>query len=287
VFGQLAKLAPFHFEVDSDAWRASQKAPKHQIAAINCAPLVPIRTMKGASQCHMCGRCSGFRGAVGLARRSPNHEIVNVAGDMPSAWETALIVFGMIGIAGGAFHWSVSPWLIATKQMAARWLVEYAVLWPLEGTAPWWILTNYPDRNDVLTLLDGAVLIAYILTTAVGMSVAILVFLALANRALNRWSWSRFHHLAQSLIPIAGCGIFLGLSALSVTLLREEGLRLAWVGPARASLIAAAALWSLWLAIRIGRRYSESGLRRTSATVAMAGAIGIASAGPTLLFWVL
>ena len=36
--------------------------------------------MKGGSACHMCGRCSAFRGAVTLARRSPNHEIVHVAG---------------------------------------------------------------------------------------------------------------------------------------------------------------------------------------------------------------
>jgi uncharacterized protein involved in high-affinity Fe2+ transport len=30
----------------------------------------------------------------------------------------------------------------------------------VDATAPWWVLTNYPDRNDVLTLLDGALLVA-------------------------------------------------------------------------------------------------------------------------------
>ena len=28
------------------------------------------------------------------------------------------------------------------------------IIWPLEQSAPWWILTNYPDQNDVMTLPD-------------------------------------------------------------------------------------------------------------------------------------
>ena len=121
VFGVLAKLAPLHFEVDWQAWQTSQNLPKQLLPRVNCAPLVPIRTMRGASQCHMCGRCSGFRGAVMLAPRSPNHEIVEVAGGTANAWETALIIVGMIGIASGAFQWSVSPWFIYLKQSVAAW----------------------------------------------------------------------------------------------------------------------------------------------------------------------
>jgi polyferredoxin len=286
VFGVLSKLAPLHFEVDAEAWRISQLAPKRSLPRINCAPLVPIRTMRGTSQCHMCGRCSGFRGAVTLARRSPNHEIVNVAGSTPKPWETVLIVAGMLGVAAGAFHWSVSPWFIVAKQSVAAWLVGRDILWPLEISAPWWILTNYPDCNDVLTLLDGAMLLAYVFGTAAVLSAAICAALGIATAALGRWSWPRFHHLAQSLIPLAGCGVFLGLSALSVTLLRGEGLRLEWVGAVRIALIAGASLWSLWLASCIGRRYTASRLRRTASVLAIAGAIGAADVSSALLFWV-
>jgi len=286
VFGLLSKLAPLHFAVDAEAWRISQAAPKRRLPAVNCAPLVPIRTMRGTSQCHMCGRCSGFRGAVTLARRSPNHEIVNVAGSTPKPWETMLIVGGMMGIAAGAFHWSASPWFIAAKQSMAAWLVGRDVLWPLEMSAPWWILTNYPARNDVLTLLDGAMLLAYIFATAAVMSAAICAALSLATAALGRWSWPRFHHLAQSLIPLAGCGIFLGLSALSVTLLRGEGLSLAWVDAARMALIAGASLWSLWLAHSIGRRYTASAVRQTASTLAVAVAVATTDVSSALLFWV-
>ena len=50
--------------------------------------------------------------------------------------------------------------------------------------------------------------------------------LAASVRILGRWSMPRLHHLAQSLIPIAACGVFLGLSSLTVTMLRAEGLTL-------------------------------------------------------------
>lgn len=106
VFGLLSKLAPLHFHVDRTAWDLWRKPRGALVTSVNCAPLVPIRNMQGGSMCHMCGRCSDFRGAVALARRSPNHEIVHVAGGEPKPVETLLIVFGLLGLAAGAFHWS-------------------------------------------------------------------------------------------------------------------------------------------------------------------------------------
>jgi polyferredoxin len=284
VFALLSKLSPLHFRVDTAAWRASQLRHEHP-ARVNCAPLVPLRTMRGAGECHMCGRCSGFRDAIALSTRAPNEEIVNVAGRRTNPWETVLIVFGLMGIALGAFHWSASPWFVAVKQALAEWLVDHGVVWPLETAAPWWILTNYPGQNDVMTLLDGAVLIGYILATALLVGGVITLLLAGATRALGAWSWRRFHHLAQTLLPLAACGVFLGLSALSVTMLRAEGLALSWVGFARALFLAGAALWSIWLAWRVcglSARALPRGL--ATACVALATAVGLGGWG--LLFWI-
>jgi polyferredoxin len=284
VFALLSKLSPLHFRVDPEAWQASQRRREHP-ARVNCAPLVPIRTMRGAGDCHMCGRCSEFRGAVALSTRAPNEEIVNVAGRRTNPWETVLIVFGLMGIALGSFHWSASPWFISVKQALAEWLVDHGVTWPLETVAPWWILTNYPGQSDVMTLLDGTVLIAYIVATGLVVGGAVTVLLAGATRALGAWSWPRFHHLAQALVPLAACGVFLGLSALSVTLLRAEGLTLSWVGAARALLLAGAALWSIWLAWRVAG-LSARGLPRGFATACVALATVVGVGGWVLLFWV-
>lgn len=283
VFGLLAKLAPLHFRVDQDAWRVSQTRHEHP-APITCAPLVPIRTMRGASTCHMCGRCSGFRGAVALSVRSPNSEIVN-GGGRTNPWETVLILFGLMGIALGAFHWSASPWFIQIKQTLAEWLVDHGSVWPIERSMPWWVLTDYPAKNDVLTLLDGVMLVAYILTTAVVVGLALTALLALATYASGRWSWPRFHHLAQTLIPLAGCGVFLGLSTLSVTLLRGEGWALQWIGLARLLLLAGACLWSVWLGWRV-TGLSTTGIKQGLATVCIALAASVSVAGWALLFWV-
>ncbi|GAC1334203.1 MAG: 4Fe-4S binding protein [Beijerinckiaceae bacterium] len=284
VFGLLTKLAPLHFRVDHDIWGAS-RAGRTGRRTVNCAPLVPIKTMQGSSLCHMCGQCSGFRGAIALARRSPNDEIVRVAKDDPKPWETALILFGLMGVAAGAFYWTGSDVFVAVKQAIAGFFVEHEILWPLGGHLPWFLLTNYPDNNDVLTPLDGALVVVYIAAVAITVGVATSACLALAARALGAWRAARFHHLAQGLLPIAGCGVFLGLSSLTVTLLRSDGFALGFVGPLRIALLAGAALWSLVLCWQIAGAHTQQRLRQAAAIVPSIAAIAIGVATWALLFW--
>ena len=286
VFGLLAKLAPVHFRVDEAAWTRSRHAHNAGVTPVNCAPLVPLRTMKGNHDCHMCGRCSGFRDAIELGARSPNHEIVEVAGAAPKPVETLLIVFGLMGVATGAFHWSASPWYIDVKQALATWLIDAGQTWPLQPSAPWWIFTNYPDVNDQLTLLDGAVLLAYIAATALVIGALVCACLYAATRSLGPWSAARFHHFAQSLIPIAACGVFLGLSATTVSLLRTEGVPFGFVGFLRAGLLGGAALWSIWLGWKIAGRAAASLPRRLGASFSVALAAGVGVLSWALLFWI-
>ncbi|TAK46640.1 MAG: 4Fe-4S binding protein [Xanthobacteraceae bacterium] len=286
VFAIMSKLAPVHFQVDRQAWDTWQRSP-HVAAAerINCAPLVPIRNMRGASACHMCGRCSGFHGAVTLQRRSPNHEIVHVAGTEVRPVETLLILFGLMGVAAGAFQWGSSPLYVQVKQALATWLIDHGMLWPVTVAPPWWILTNYPEQNDVMTLLDGAVLIGYIVVFAALAGIALGLCVAAASRVLGPWSWPRFHHLVQSLIPLAGCGVFLGLSMTTVTLLRHDGFYLDFAGPLRAALLTGAGLWSLWLGWSIGALHSSNVSRRIVAMLPLVLAATTSAGLFASLFW--
>ena len=285
VFGLLSKLAPLHFSVDRAVWHSWHKSRGTRVSGVNCAPLVPIRNMRGGSMCHMCGRCSGFRGAVMLARRSPNHEIVQVAGSEPKPIETILIIFGLLGLAAGAFHWSSSSLFVDVKQTIAEWLVNHGLVWLLQPMAPWWILTNYPEQNDVLSLLDGAVLVGYIAASTAIVGAAVSGCLAAAVLILGRWSMPRLHHLAQGLIPVAACGVFLGLSSLTVTMLRGEGLALDFVGALRAFLLAGAGIWSLWLGWRIAGLYAKAAAYRIVAMLPIGLGVGVGCAIWATLFW--
>lgn len=279
VFAVLSKLAPIHFRVDTGAWNPARHSD------VNCAPLVPIRSMRGASACHMCGRCSGAGGAIVLARRSPSDQIVRVAAGEANAGETLLILVGLFGIAAGAFHWSGSELFVTVKQSLAAWLVDHDVLWPLEGILPWWILTNYPEQSDVMTPLDGIVLLAYIASAALAIGAGLGGLLAAAARLLGRWRWQTFHHLVQSLIPLAGCGVILGLSITTVTLLRHDGFDLDFVGPLRAAMLAGAAAWSLWLGWRITGSYAGGRTRQLLAMLPLAAAVAAGTAVWASLFW--
>lgn len=285
VFGLLSKLAPVHFRVDPTTWRQS-KAQDGRTATVNCAPMVPIRTMESASPCHMCGRCAGFRNAIELETRHPDSEITTASARTATVWDSLLIITGLMGVATGAFLWSASPWFIAAKQKIAVWLAGQGVIWPLEQGLPWWLLTNYPQANDVLTLLDGAVLLGFIAAITGFMTLATGLPLAAAARLLGPgWQWQRFYHIVHGLIPMAACGVILGLSAQTVTLLRADGMRLLWVGEARMVALILAGAFSFHLIRKIATGYAPA---RYRTAIPLVGSLAIAAgAAPwVLLFWI-
>jgi polyferredoxin len=293
VFGLLAKLAPLHFRVDGEAWRKSYNTQTHDttsnrvipIQAVNCAPLVAMRKMQGASDCHMCGRCSGHRGAVTLSARSPNHEIVVLGEQLANGWQSALILLGLLGVAIGAFQWTVNPQWVQAKQFIAEWLIEREIFWPLAENAPWWVLTHYPELHDVFSWLDGAVLLGYIGATALVMGISISLPLAGAARLLGPWQRQRFYHLCQALIPLAGCGVFLGLSALTVSLLKGQGVPVFWANDLRLALLAGANLWTLVLAWGITGRYKPALPRRALGLGAVLLALAPINTAWAFMFW--
>ena len=269
VFGLLARLAPVHFRVDREAWKSKPAGTP----AIACAPLIDIPRMTGASACHACGRCSGHRDAVQLVARSPSTEVLALSPDTVSRWEVILLLFGVLGVALGAFQWSASPWLVALKQSIATWLVAHDSYALLADNAPWWLLTHYPEANDVFTWLDGLLVLFYIGTVALVTGGWLLMSLWVAEKFLGR-TGERWR-LAYALIPLAGTGAFLGLSMLTVTLLRAEGLVLAWVSPARAALLVAAVMWSAWLAWRMLVKTGAPGRRRGLAFAGVLAGMGL------------
>ncbi|RKP57558.1 4Fe-4S binding protein [Pararobbsia silviterrae] len=287
VFSLLARLAPFHYKVDELAWKRSYKDGEHghRVIPINCAPLVPLRNMKGNADCHMCARCSGHRDAIALSLRSPTTEVVHFGEKEANAWDTALILYGLLGIAIGAFHWTASPWFVELKQFFAGWLIDRNILWPLDTSAPWFLLTHYPDQNDVFSWLDGGLVVGYILATGAVYGTALLALLALGNRALGAWRFTRLHHLAQALIPLAGTGVFLGLSATTLTILKAEHLDLSWASAVRVLILGIANTWSAWLAVRVVGRHSANWIAKGAALACFAAALAVVDSAWWLMFW--
>jgi hypothetical protein len=182
---------------------------------------------------------------VALAARSPNAEILS--GTTVRTAEAVLLLFGLLGVAVAAFQWTVSPWFVALKQGAAEWLVNREVFWPLEDSPAWWLLTRQPEAGDVFSWLDGAAILVWI-----GGGALALGGIGLAGMRLAAWlaggDWRR---LALGLTPLAGIGLFLGLSMMSATHLRAEGASLGWLPVARGLLLALAVAWSGWLGARL------------------------------------
>jgi polyferredoxin len=246
VFSLLAKIAPFHFAVNQEQWKRHSGPPPR----INCAPLVNIRQMKSASACHACGRCSGYINAVDLAVRAPDSEIVAAGSKATSTAEAVTLIFGVIGICTAAMQWAGNPLFLSFKSALSAWLSGFEAFALLQSDAPWWILANYPEANTVYSLLDGLTLVLFIAGSGgmLGLAVLISAWLSVRLAGDAELTWQR---LTLGLIPVAGAGMFLGLSALTVSFLRGEGLDLQWMAWLQSALLAAGALFSAWIGMRL------------------------------------
>jgi hypothetical protein len=181
---------------------------------------------------------------------------------------------------------------VTAKQWAATWLVEHDIMWPLLDNAPWFILTHYPEVNDSFSWLDGAGILMFVVGATVCVGGASFLSLWIADRLapaapvpgepVSRWGRPGLHKLAQALIPSAGIGVFLGLSATTVNLLKHEGVQAAWAAPVRFTLLSLAVLWTLRLFARLLKPRQASALRKGLAWLVL-----LAGLAPFCLAWVL
>jgi len=216
---------------------------------------------------------------------APSDEVVALGDRQANGWDTALILYGLLGIAIGAFHWTGSPWFIAIKQSIAGWLIDRNIVWPLDTGAPWFLLTHYPAQNDVFSWLDGALIVGYIVATGVAYGTALLALLSAGVACLGRFDPRRLHHFALALIPLAGAGVFLGLSATTLSLLRAEHVPLGWASGVRIAILAISNAWSAWLAWRVTGRYSTRLWRRALAMAGFVAALAVVDSAWWLMFW--
>lgn len=280
VFAVLAKIAPLHYKVDRATW------DKHEgdFEPVNCAPLLDVRRMTSASECHACGRCAGQRDAVTFSARSPFAEVLNL--DAPARTPDALtLLYGVLGVATAAFQWTLSPWLLQAKIQAAEWLVEHDQFTLLDNDVPWWLLTHYPEANDLFTWLDGSLILAYLLGGGFLLGSLLLLGPLLASRCLQTpaLSWQR---LSLALTPLAAASVILGLSMLTVTHLKAEHVWLGWLPYFRIVLLGAGCLGSLWLSLRLSAAAATGLFKSGLAVAAMLWSIGLMAGIWSLVFFI-
>ncbi len=280
VFAVLAKIAPMHYRVDRAAWSRHEG----DFEPVNCAPLVDIRRMTSASECHSCGRCAGQRNAVELSWRSPFAEVLDIAAPAKTA-DALTLTFGVLGVATAAFQWTVSPWLLHIKLWLADWLVEHEFFAILDNDVPWWLLTHYPEASDMFTWLDGTLVLSYLLVGGALIGSLLLIGPAIAARLANRASltWQRF---TLALAPTAASSVILGLTMLTVTHLKAEGFWLGWLPYFRITLLTLGGLASLTLALRLALLTASSLPRRLGIITAMAWPIVLMTGIWSLVFFV-
>ncbi len=259
LFIVLARLSPVYFRVNQEAWVNAPRGTRSSLHnPVNCAPLIDIRRMTGASQCHMCGRCSDHRGAVTLAARSPNREVLSLTEREISRWDIALLAYGLLGLSVGAFQWMVSPWYVVLRNHVGAWAGRVATVWALQAPG-----------GGALQLVS---LLVYISGTAVILGSWILLWLHLAQRLIKRPGSSM--RLVYALTPLAGASMLLGSGVLTLNVLALPLTDLRWIGIVRDGLLAGGVIWSCALAAHMIKDWGDvpRWRRRLGCTAVLAAA---------------
>ena len=272
VFATLSKLSPYHFKPNKTQWKNFEGKTK----VVHCPTLLPLRTMNSSSECLMCGKCNNHRQAIHLSGRAPNEEIIKHGDTDQSLWQSIIIIFGLCGFAMSAFQWPNSFWLVHIRDVVDSWFLVHNIMWVFDTNSPWWLLTNYPEHNDVFTWIFGLEILLYI--TGIGLLLGCITtaFILLASFVSGEFSKVRFNHITQALIPLGSCCVFIGLLANTFNILEKyENLGFTWTIELRFILLGLATIWSTWLAYRIISKYTSSLQRKIISLTAILTAFAI------------
>ena len=211
MFSLLARCAILHFAVDRAQW---DRAPRRS-GAVDCPLLLDVRRLRSNEKCNMCARCSGHRNAVALSARAPGSEIVTLRDDELRVADALSVCFVLVGLTLSALHWRDWPW--------------YGPISSVLGSSSHHGWTSGLLSIAIGTLIFGGTLAALIVVAARGSLTLVL-------------------RLAYAIIPLAGIGLFLGLTEHPLAIPAREGVPSAALLPwLRAFFLAAGAIWSLYL----------------------------------------
>lgn len=221
LFSLLARGSALHFRVDRARWDA---APKPVPKPVDCPLLLDVRRLVSNEKCNMCGRCSGHRGAVTLAWRSPGAEIATLTAAEARPWEAAGICFVLLGLApaGALAHgdWrgilaltlamgiasAVLLWLAAWGNRALAILLSYGLI-PLGGAA---LFLSALGRSAQILAgqgIDSAPLLA-VLRPAILAAALVWSLILIRGIAAPLPPWPRRRVLAVMAVGGAGLALF-------------------------------------------------------------------------------
>ncbi len=244
-FSLVARLSFLHFAVDKAAWKA-WKGPAERV---NCAPLVNMQQMTGMSDCHACGRCHGYRGAIELKTRKPWDEMDHLSsGDISNA-EAFMMLWGVVGICLNS--------LAVQKSVVFHYVLRF-VNWLEIGLLP---PLGLPWMRFLATLLLGTVV-----------SIVVYLLLKACERLQFVVSWKQ---LVFALIPIAGWGIFVGVFREGLSVWQEYGFVCGWFPVVEKLILYSAIALSLrlgyWMLSRFKIVDLTAGISYTLAVFLVAG----------------
>jgi hypothetical protein len=221
-----------------------------------CPMMIDLARKEESRHCIECFRCVNpdAKGGLHLKLRRPGIEIERIREHHANPWEVWFLFLGT-GIALGGFLWSgLTLWQDA-RQLLGEIAIDNGWLWMVEP-GPSWLMSVYPERNEVLLWLDFSLIVAFIVAVmalyALVLSATTSAAAWLAGRMGGDGGFStRFTELGYQIAPVAMVSLVIGLGYALFEPLRHTPLGTQGIAAAKVALFSLGLGWSLWLGWRI------------------------------------
>ncbi len=247
-----------------------------------CPTMIDLRRKEESRHCIECFRCvkPETKGWLRMRLRRPGEEIEQIRRHNPNAAEIWFLFLGT-GIALGGFLWLAMPLFGHLRRTIGEWFIIQGWTW-VGYSGPSWLMVVQPERREVFVWLDFIMIVGFMTTCMVVVSVWLTLTTILSAWLAGRLGGDldlrrRFVELGYQYAPVAMVSLVIGLGGELFEILTFAGLGQTAIGTAKGSLFAAGIVWSIYLGDRILKVQGVAANRRWAPlTPGMLGSLAVA-----------
>ena len=283
----IGRLLGLYARIGAVAFTPKRMLPGREIYTEKgvCPTMIDLASKKESRHCIECFRCVNpqAKGSLSMVLRRPGIEVELIRDHNPSKAESWFL-FLDTGVALGAFLWLVLPQYQRLRQAVGTLAIERDWNWLLE-VGPAWLMSVHPDRAEVFLWLDFVMIVGFMFSCMLAMTLLLGAMTALASRIAGMLGssgtfWERFTELGYQYAPVSMVSLILGLGNLLFDPIKSTPLGPFGMQIIKGGFFMLGVVWSVWLGDRILKRQGLTAPRRWMPLIP--GLVGCFAVG---LFW--
>ena len=261
ILGVVSRLGVIDFKANKGVIPLSKKQNYYTQGRL-CPTDYNLPYKTSTNNCIACGACAygKKKGGMGIYRRKPGEEILDILNRHPN-WSEVIFILFSPGLSAGGFLWLILHQYQQYRDAIGGWFLDKNIMW-IFNRAPAWLSSQ--RWNQHYSWLDVTMITGYMLTYSIVIgliSTALITLAALCLRTTATSFKKMFVLLTYQYTPVAILSIVIGLSGKFFEVLNHDfNMSLTLAIGIKFFLLGISMLWALHLTLTVIRRLNDKSL---------------------------